>query len=788
MLEALEQLELNRVLESCAKEASSGLGRERILRSQPMTDISAIRKELEQVDEMSLLLGRTSLPISGISDITPSLQQLRPIGGLLEREEYFPLKDVLAASGRLKKFFTQQEEGATLLKTLAANLGNFEELIREFDRIFDPHGEIKDSASPELRRLRRQMETELRHLQSSLEAILKLWSRQNWTQEDALTWREGRLLIPLKCEHRGKIKGVVQDESATGATVFVEPLEAIEIGNAIRRLENEERREIQRLLLELCDQIRSRLPEITILLEILAELDHIYARARFARRLQCVPPMMTEEPYLRLVETRHTILVLKGGEVVPLSLTLGGDEGRILIITGPNAGGKTVAMKTVGLCCLMAACGLHIPAKEGTTLPVLASLHCDIGDPQSLEQDLSTFTSHLQRLKSALANPQLPKLVLLDEIGAGTDPAEGSAIARAALLELRRQGALVIATTHQGTLKVFAHETEGVFNGSMEFDQQSLQPTFRFHAGLPGSSYALEISARVGLAPEIIAVARQFLGEQSSRLEELLSQLNESLRLSEEARRSAEVKLVEQEALRQLYQQRLQELTAGEKERLLQAARQAKEILDSANRMIEAAVKEIREKGAAKEVIKRAHQQLQEEKEKVEALLQASEPATQTPVEKSTIALAVGDWVCLEGLKDPVQVVALRQEGGEAKLAVGGVHLWMDTAKLTPVAPPDPSRAVPEVRISVSELSPQSRSFELDLRGMTGDEAVTALEKYLTDCEISGWKSVRIIHGKGTGVLRTRVRAFLEDYPGVKSFRYGRPEEGEFGVTIVELE
>ncbi len=785
MNEVFELLELDRLLLICSEEASSELGKRRVLESVPSRNPAEIRRELILVREMARLLETAALPIHGISDVSDTLARIAPEGGSPDRDDYLPLNDSLSASTRLKAFISASEEECPGLKDLSALLHDFTNLSHSIERVFDPSGEIRDNASAELKRLRKQIQSEIRKQHDAMERVLKHWHKQNYTQEDALTFREGRLLIPVKSEHRGRIDGVVLDESATGATVFVEPLEAITIGNAIRKLQSEERREINRILMELCDSIRAQLPEIRSALEILSQIDHIYARARFSRRLNCMSPRISNDPVIKLVEARHPLLVLKeGADVVPLTLTLGEAEGNILIITGPNAGGKTVALKTVGLLCLMAACGLHIPAGEGSELPVLGSIHCDIGDPQSLEQDLSTFTSHLHRLKDALEDGGEPKLVLLDEVGSGTDPAEGSAIARAALLEFRRQGALVIATTHQGTLKVFAHETGGIFNGSMEFDSDTLSPTFRFRSGLPGSSYALEISARVGLDDHLLEDAKEFLGEQTTRMEELLTRLNDSLRQSEEARRAAELKRTESEALQKLYAERLENLKKTEKEKLREAAREAKEILKGANKRIEAVVKEIKEKQAGKEVIKSAHQSVKNAQKKIGKILDKGRKPETEAVERWTGK--AGDWVRMEGLKDAVPVTAVRKDGREAKLEVGGVHIWMDTSKLKAVKAPKKIDIGREVKVSVSSSAGQQ--YELDLRGMMADEAEFTLEKYLSDCAISNWKNIRIIHGKGTGALRTRVQEVLKSYPGVKSFRYGRPEEGEFGVTVVEME
>ncbi len=785
MTDSLKLLEFDRLLCACAGEAASDLGTKSVTVLEPLTDPDEVRAELDRVSEMVRFLESGDLPMEGVCDIGGIIAKIAPGEALPDREDYLPLKDFLAACGRLRRHIHGRDEPLPGLEMMTLELGDFDDLTKRMEAIFDPSGDIRDGASTELRRIRENIAAQERRLREIIERVMHRWQAQHYTQEDAPTYREGRILIPVKAEHRGRVEGIVQDESSSGATVFVEPLEAIEVSNTLRRLENEERREILRILSALCDRIRSRLPEIKRSLRIITALDNLYARAKFSLRLGCVSPVINDQPVIQLVEARHPLLVLKrGSAVVPLTLTLGGEEGNILVITGPNAGGKTVALKTVGLLCLMAACGMHVPAKEGTRLPVFASLHCDIGDPQSLEQDLSTFTSHLMRLKNALGDVREPKLVLLDEFGSGTDPAEGSAIARAALLEFRRQGALVIVTTHQGTLKAFAHETGGIFNGSMEFDRRTLTPTFRFRAGIPGSSYALEISARVGLDPKVLDAARRFLGEETTHLEELISRLNESLRLSERNRREADLRKIELEALLKLYRQRLETVQKAEKERLRQAAREAKDILAQANRRIEAAVREIRESQASREAIRKAHQAVDQERAAVE---QISASGCKPEEPKVRWTGKVGDWVKMQDLKDPVPVLALRKDGKEAKLEVGGVHLWMDTAKLRPAQPPGDSGIKADVKVTISTEA-EPAMYELDLRGMLADEAESALEKYLSDCTLSGWKTVRIIHGKGTGALRARVQEVLKRSTGIKSFRYGRPEEGEFGVTIVELE
>jgi len=782
--EIYELLELNRLLDYCAEEAASSMGRDRILNSTPLENAAVIRQELGLVDEMTALLNRGSFPIHGLTDVSSTLARIAPPGGMPDRDEYTPLADFLIVSGRVKKHIESQESRLPGLSGLALQLGEFNEITERMSHIFDQTGEILDNASPELKQIRRQIESERRRLSASIEKAMRSWQRQNYTQEDAPAFREGKLLIPVKSEHRGRVEGVVYDESTSGATVFVEPLESISIGNAIKKLEGDERREIHRILTALCDQIRQRFREITLSLEILAQFDHIYARGRFARRLKCIQPKISDRPMIILNEARHPLLALKEGiEVIPISLTLGGPEGNILVITGPNAGGKTVALKTVGLLCLMASCGLLVPAKKGTTLPCLDNIHCDIGDRQSLEQDLSTYQSHLLRLKAALEDESEAKLVLLDEFGSGTDPAEGSAIARSSLLEFRQQGALVIATTHHGTLKVFAHETGGIFNGSMEFNAETLQPTFRFRAGIPGSSYALEISSRIGLDQAIVDAAREFIGEATTRLEDLLNRLNDSLRISEEARRSAELKATELEALKQLYDERLKGIRKTEKEKLQEAAKEAKEILRDANKRIEAAIREIKESQANKSVVKSARDRVQSEKQRVEKLLSSTKKKQK---EESRWTGNVGDWVYTDNLNEPVQVLALRKDGKEAQLEVGVIHLWMDTAKLHFANPPDQDKNRKNIQVSVTR-STDSNAYELDLRGMLADEAQFALEKYLSDCLMSDWKSVRIIHGKGTGALRTRVQEVLKRHPDVKSFRFGHPEEGEYGVTVVEL-
>jgi DNA mismatch repair protein MutS2 len=590
------------------------------------------------------------------------------------------------------------------------------------------------------------------------------------------------MVIPVKVEHKNHVPGFIHSASASGATVFIEPTETLDLNNDIRSLQFQEQREVERILRELTGQIGDQREALLGNLDILAELDALQARAKYSIEILGVAPEITTNGAIRLQRARHPVLLIHHGVqgTVPLDLELGRTF-TTLLISGPNAGGKSVAMKCLGVLVLMAQCGLHIPAGEDSSLRVFRKIFVDIGDEQSIESDLSTFSSHLTHLKEITAAADGDSLVLIDEIGTGTDPSEGGAIAAAVLEFLTARGALTIATTHHGALKVFAHETPGIENGAMEFDQSTLTPTYRFRPNIPGSSYALEMADRLGFRNTVMARAREFLGSQHMRLESLIQELEATaqehrreLQIAREERTRATVMATEYEA-------KIASLSSELRTLKRKALDEAKAIVDRANAVIEKSVKEIREKGASKEITRAAREEVRATRE----FLQSEEIEEQQhePAD-ATSEIVAGSVVTLSGQNDPGEVVSVSPDGKSAIVLFGSVKMRVAASDLQPT-----KRRIPAARsfgmVMPERTGPVQR--ELDLRGMTADEAFPLIDKFIDDAVLAGLTRIDVIHGKGTGALRKKVTDFLSRHPRVRSFRLGEWNEGGVGATVVEL-
>jgi DNA mismatch repair protein MutS2 len=644
---------------------------------------------------------------------------------------------------------------------------------------------VVDNASHELKQIRRALVFQHERLRSRLNSILEHWSDRGFCRENLITIKGGRFVIPVKEECRTQVKGLIADQSGSGMTIFIEPLETLEIANGIRQLEIDERKEVLRILKSLTASVAIEREAISSSLEVLAIIDSLYARALYARRWKAHAPTINTKHHLRLVKAQHPLLLERhSGEVIPLDLELGKDF-RTLVITGPNAGGKTVALKTIGLLTLMASSGILIPAEPGSEIPYMENIHAHIGDEQSIEQDLSTFTSHLTHLKEILEDTSSSKLVLIDEIGAATDPALGSALAMAVMERLTAQKALSVITTHHGALKTFAHQQPGMGNGSMEFDEETLTPTFRFRPGIPGSSYAFEISQRVGIPEDILARSRELVGEDRSNLEQLLTELTKKIKSLERERQESTLKRTQYDALEKLYREQATKLREQEKTLKRKALEEAENLLKDINRQIESCVREIRESQASQKSIQVAHETVRKIKKDVTERIQKIEPQKAEKPSKTvpSRAITIGDHVKLEGAEEVGLVVS--KQGNRFEVEIGQVKLWANRSKLELVEG-KPAKKKDRVKIKI-EAGDSTAGSEIDLRGMTAEEALPLVEKYLFDTYTSGWSSVGIIHGKGTGALRAKILEFLDNHPLVKSTRSGRPEEGDYGVTIVEL-
>ena len=770
------------MLERLVRFVYSETGDERCRTLPFLSDPEVLRRELERVTEMRDLLSYDDpLPLRRFPNLLPTLKKSSVSGAFLNGRELLDVQDLLSLSRQILCYMEPRREKAPLVWEHALCLVPVEPLEREILSAIEPSGEVADHASPALAKIRKDIARRKEHLRQRLEAILRSMVKAGFAKEEQLAFREGRLVVPMKDTYQSRLKGVILDQSASGQTVFMEPIEALEMNNELRRLHIQENQEIERILRHLTETVSRHGETITRNQEILSVLDCVHARARHSLSIQCNAARISTDGMLQIKDARHPILLsrLPGTEVVPLSLCMGGDL-KTVVITGPNAGGKTVALKTIGLLAVMHQHGLHVPAAEGTSMPVFTGVYADIGDRQSIEHDLSTFSSHIQNLKEILALADHDSLVLLDEIGSATDPAEGGALAVSILRHLTRSGCLSVATTHIGMLKVFAHSETGVENGSMVFDQKTLKPTYRFQLGLPGSSYAFEIAEKLGFPAGVVQEARASMGEERGRLDRLIYDLEEHLRKAETLHREASTQSSRHAGLVRLYESKIAELEqeAGEHKRRL--VEEAETVLREVNLMKERVVRELRENKASPEAVRQSQQEIREKRELLAAL--AVSPAAE-PKSLST-AMREGDWVSWRGHAGSGRILSKPDRKGRVMVEWNDVRLRVPEQELIPAtAPAKASGQSGLVHVEAERLSDN----ELDLRGRTAEEAINALERFLPDAVAAGFSNARIIHGKGTGVLRREVGKYLDGHRLVKNARPGAWNEGDTGVTIVEF-
>lgn len=782
-------LEFDKVLNHLAALTTCELGRERVDAVRPFSTVEQAQAALTLLTEVrDLLNAGAPLPLYGLQDVRSPLRKAAVAGGLLSIEECARIASTLEVVRHLHGFLKTHGEGYPHVHELIAQLGTYRELEDELKRCIDCEAlHIRDGASAELARVRREILRQQERARQILEQLARRLAAQGALQEQGSTIRDGRLVLVVREEYRNRVKGFIHGRSASGASLFVEPVETFEVNNLIRELFLRQAEEEEKVLRRLTSLIGSRAQELLQDMETLAELDFVNAKALLSQKLQAHQPLINNQGLIRICQGRHPLLLLKHGgqEVVPLDLTLG-EEFSTLVISGPNAGGKTVALKTVGLLSLMAQSGLHVPASPESEFALFSSCFADIGDEQSIEQDLSTFSSHVANLKLILQEADGASLVLIDEIGAGTDPEEGVALAMSVLEVLTKRGARTIVTTHHGALKAFAFRTPGVANGSMEFDPETLRPTYRFRAGMPGSSYAFQIARRLGLAPEVLDRATELVGPQKSSVEGLIAELEEELLRYRRLVADLQAKEKELATLIADYQQRSTELARQTRALQRKAAQEAEQLLREANATVERAVREIREQHASREAIRAAKQLIAEQRQKAEALARlADEPSAEPapsllPVEGP---IAKGDTVLWNRYGTTGTVASDPDEDGKVLVQAGSVSTWVRLHELTKVV----GHKSRSGGITYHVTSTASASDEIDLRGLSTEEALEQLSKFLDTAALTGLHSVRIIHGKGTGTLRKHVGEYLRSHPLVKETRLGAWNEGGSGVTIAEL-
>lgn len=791
-----KKLELDKILGLLANETVSDYCREKALKIQPLRDFEQIKAELAKTDDAFTLSAKFGTPhFSKIQDISGSLKRART-GSMLSFRELLDAAAVLRETARLSDWFSQCENVETSLSEYFRALVPIKALEQRISTSIISEEEMSDAASPELASIRKRIARQGLHIREQLDGMLKNKTTRSYLQDAVVTMRDGRYVVPVRSEHKNDVPGLVHDTSATGQTFFVEPISVVEANNEIRILKAREQAEIERITRELSAEIGGNAEVISENFRISQILELYFAKANLGAKMKAATPKLAEKPIIVLDRARHPLL--DRDTAVPISIEIGG-EYNCLIITGPNTGGKTVAIKTAGLLTLMAYCGLMLPAGDNTEIGFFERVFVDIGDEQSIEQSLSTFSSHMTNVVGILNNADENSLVLIDELGSGTDPVEGAALAVSILTQLKNYRAKVLATTHYQEVKMFALETEGVENASCEFDVETLKPTYRLIVGVPGKSNAFAISQRLGMPDAVIARAKELVSTENQRFEKVIGQLEESRREVDKLRESMaqserNAKLTESEL-----KQKLSELET-QKEKELEGARQrALTIVEQTRAQSNRLLNELDElkKIKDKEDLKKG---ISEAKSKANSALNrmhdAANPVTERRVEKYVPPrpFRQGDSVKLADTdREGTLMTAPNINGicyvriGSMKVKTTASNLRLVEKKEQPKQPNGTRAQAGKIKKSVTSNMNRRGGMELDIRGMMGDEGVMEVERFIDGALMSGLSQVVIIHGKGTGALREAVQSALRRMPGVRSFRQGAYGEGEAGVTVVEL-
>ena len=784
---SLLKLELDQVLELLAECAGSTEGKESCRRLRPTSDLEDVRMMLDQTTAASDLCTKKGNPgFSEVRDVSASLERADR-GGSLQPKELLHIASVLRCARTIKGYVSEDDPATCLDEFFKALTPNKYLEDKIFGAILSEE-EIADNASPALADIRRHMRIQAGKIRDSLQKIISSPAYSKYLREPIITIRQGRYVVPVKSECKNDVPGLVHDVSSTGSTYFVEPMSAVNANNALRELELKEKKEIERILAELSSEAAGYREAIDLNFRMLVQLDVIFAKAKLAYRMRAWAPIMNDQGRVDLRKARHPLIDPK--VVVPISVHLGKDFDS-MIITGPNTGGKTVTLKTIGLLTLMAECGLHVPAGDGSELSTFDAILADIGDEQSIAQSLSTFSSHMRTIVDVVAECDDRTLVLFDELGAGTDPAEGAALATAIIEFCRKMGSRVVATTHYAELKLYAMRTDGVINASCEFDVETLRPTYKLLIGIPGKSNAFAISRKLGLSEEILKEADNLVDKSDKDFEDVLSQLEAQRQQMENARHEAERLKSETAKIKQQSEEYSAQLQK-EKDKAMEAARkEAQRIIDDARTAANLASEEM--KALRKQLmdsadasnINQRQADVRRSLNEMESQIRAHQPKQERPQPKRGIL--VGDTVELLKLGTKASVIAINKDG-TYQLQAGILKMNAKAEEIYLLENENPyKQKAARPAHSGREMKMAATPMEVDLRGMDSIEAISVMERYLDEAMRSGHKQVRVVHGKGTGVLRAAVQQALRKNRFVKKFRLGVYGEGEDGVTIVEF-
>ena len=788
---SLRILEYNKIIDMLIPYAGSPMGQTLCKRLKPSTDHAQIlRLQEETRDALSRLYKQGSISFSGVTDIGMSLKRLE-VGATLSPAELLDIARLLDNTLSVRQYGISEEDDhePDCLDSRFLDLMPLEHLSRDIRRCILSADEIADDASSALKALRRSKKQINDKIHTQLLNIVNSQDNRNLLQDSLVTMRNGRYCIPVKQEYRSSFPGMIHDQSSSGSTLFVEPMSVVNLNNELKELENKELLEIERILAGLSEQAASEQEILQCNVTLLTELDFIFARAKLAKSYQGTEPVFNTKGFIRIKQGRHPLL--DKNTVVPIDIALG-DAYTMLIVTGPNTGGKTVSLKTVGLFTLMGQAGLHIPAFEGSELCVFQDVFADIGDEQSIEQSLSTFSSHMSNIVYIVQHSTPDTLVLFDELGGGTDPVEGAALAIAILNHLKTQGIRCMATTHYSELKTFALSTEGIENASCEFDLASLRPTYRLMIGIPGKSNAFAISRKLGLPDYIIEAARSQIDTSSLDFESLISDLERSKKTIEEEEQKAAAYREEIAALRNQLKEKQESLEQQRAKLLKNAREEAMEIIEEAKEIADAAIRKYQkwERNPAKADNKAMEAQRSKLRDKMKAINgDMNKPKKQRRSGHKAEDFRIGDTVYIISMDAMGTVQSLPNTKGEISVQAGILHITLPITdcEITDAPAEEPSKpARNKARLNLERAS--SIRPEINVIGLTVDDAITKIDKYLDDALLSNLSQVTIIHGKGTGALRKGIHDYLKRQKHVASFRNGEFGEGDMGVTILELQ
>ncbi|WP_026953450.1 endonuclease MutS2 [Algoriphagus mannitolivorans] len=786
-----QKINFVKIKEHLKEECTSSLGQEYVDKVSFSSDYNLVGKLLDQTSEfLDILISGEIFPSSNFTNLNPFLEKAKLEGAFLDQEEFYEVKMALQTLKSCVVFFQKNGEQYPALSNLLGLLLDLDMgLLKVIDQIIDEKGKIRSNASKELQLIRTQLLYEETRLRKVMERIFKDARAKGLTPEDAaMTIRGGRMVIPVAAENKRKLRGFIHDESATGQTVFMEPEEALDINNEIRDLEYMEKREIIRILTRLTDQLRPSIPALRKATNYLGLMDFIRAKARYAQKTESVKPVLVREKVLDWTRARHPLLekALKtqGRKIIPLDVKLAGNE-RLLVISGPNAGGKSVTLKTVALLQYMLQCGLLIPVHPDSKSSLFENFFIDIGDEQNLENDLSTYSSHLMSMKHFTQFSHKKTILFIDEFGTGTEPQFGGAIAESILLALNKLGAFGVITTHYGNLKQVANKNQGLVNGAMRYDVDRLEPLYQLEIGKPGSSFALEIASKIGLSKDILSYAKDHIGEERVRYDRLLTQLenekNQYSSLLEDIKKKD--KLL-QTRLKE-YNQLKETLELTKKRYIQEAKQEAKSLLDQTNKKIESVIREIKEGKAEKEVTKQVRKELEEFKKEVK-------PEKLVVKDPEIIVLGgkieAGDWVRLKDNGAVAEVVSVKNK--DVEIAIGDLKSNVKLARLEKISKGEVKKEMKSVErrgnYSTNEKMMEF-STNLDLRGKRGEEILPLIQTFIDEGFMLGVKDLRIVHGKGDGILREITRNLLRTMPQVGRMEDEHADRGGAGVTLVTL-